>query len=78
MFDPTNKKTKTNCVSYEEDSTNDTISTSYAHLLVLTNKLSLIVSLNAADTVSEDVPFSATVLILNLIGRPSSRPSTKA
>ena len=34
MFDPTNKKTKTNCVSYEEDSTDDTISTSYAHLLV--------------------------------------------
>ena len=44
----------------------------------LTSKLPLIVSLNVTDTVSDELPFSATVLMLNLMGEWSSRSSTKA
>lgn len=44
----------------------------------LTSKLPLIVSLNVTDTVSDELPFSATVLMLNLMGECSSRSSTKA
>lgn len=45
---------------------------------LLTIRLLLMVSLNVAEIASEELPFSATVFMLNFIGKRRSTSSTNA